>query len=786
MAVPGDTRGILGDQSGDKEDFLATARKRYQYAMECTQENRENQQDDIKFAAGSPDNGWQWPADVMNKRQNDPNGARPVLTINKLPQHIRLVTNEQRQNRRSIKVLPVDDKGDPEVATVLNGICRHVEIRSHADMVYDLGGENQVKMGEGYWRVLTEYIDEMSFDQDMRIAPVRNSFSVVLDPDGLRKDSTGRQCEWGFITDKLTKEEYERTFPNAKSRADFEISARGEELSQWFDQESVRIAEYFHVEYDEKTICLWPDGTVNVKGDMPQNAAYAAPLKERITQIRKVKWSKINGFEELDSRDWPGKYIPIVRCAGNEDEVDGKLVVSGAVRNSKDACRMYNYWVSQEAEFLALAPKAPFVGAVGQFETMNEQWATANNINYSRLEYDPIDVNGQLLPPPQRQAPPIPPAGIISAKMGAADDIQATLGQYNPSLGAEAKEKSGKAIVARQRQADVGTFHYLDNQSRAIQFTGEILVDLAPKVLDTKRIARIIGEDGEPSQCSLDPEQSCAVLSVPGENGAIQKIYNINVGRYDVVISVGPSYTTKRIEAAEGMAMILQSNPQLWQVCGDLFVKNMDWPGAEDFAKRLRKTIPPQLLDDPNAAASPEAQQQQIQQAAHALGQREAQLNAAQDQVMQAAQSATEQEQKAKEAIARAESKVAELNVQNAELVAEHESLAAAKRELALSQRLNASELDKKLSEAIFMVERMLAKHEEAVKGELEAAEPNEEQSAIKPETVDAILASTAATAEAVRNMLSTLAAPRVTELMLDGEGNPIGSRSRVDMQTVQ
>src|SRR5262249_30312248 len=33
-------------------------------------------------------------------------------------------------------------------------------------------------------------------------------------------------------------------------------------------------------------------------------------------------------------------------------------------------------------------------------------------------------------------------------------------------------------------------------------------------------------------------------------------------------------------------------------IAGDLFVKNMDWPGSQEIAKRLAKTIPPELKDD--------------------------------------------------------------------------------------------------------------------------------------------------------------------------------------------
>jgi len=582
------------------EGILETARQRFKVAVDATSENRILQLDDIKFAAASPDNGWQWPEEVLRIRQKDPNGARPTLTINKLPQHIRLVTNEQRQNRPSVKVLPVDDQGDPEVAEVFTGIVRHIEVSSNADVAYDTACECQVTSGEGYFRVLTEYCDDKSFEQDILIAPLKNQFSVYLDPVGLRYDATGAKCEWGFISDELDKDEYQRQFPDAKGQEDWEQSGIADDDKLWFVDKKVRIVEYFYAEYKKETAYLWSNGEVTLDENPPVDEFMtpATLVKDRETQIRTIKWCKTNGMEILEKQDWAGQYIPIIRVVGNEYEVEGKMWVSGIVRNAKDAMRMVNYWVSQEAEMLALAPKAPFVGAAGQFENHEEKWQQANTTNFAYLEYNPIDVNQKLVPPPQRQAPVMPQAGIMVAKQEADANLQATVGQYNPSLGAEAQEKSGVAIRARQQQADVGTYHYIDNLSRGIRYLGVILVDLAPKIYDTARVVRILGEDGEPDQRKLDPNQQMAVNKQEDEMGEIEKIYNPNVGRYDVVVAVGPSYTTKRMEAADGMAQVIQANPELWGVVGDLFVKNMDWPGADEIATRIKKTIPPELTED--------------------------------------------------------------------------------------------------------------------------------------------------------------------------------------------
>lgn len=578
---------------GGESELVRTARKRIKIAIEATDENRRYALDDVKFAAGSPDNGWQWPPEILQKRQSTLNagGPRPCLTINKLPQHIRLVTNEQRQNRPSIKVLPVDDKGDVEVAEILNGMIRHIETNSDADVAYDTAGESQVTSGEGYWRVLTDYVDEMSFEQDILIAPIRNSFSVYMDPDGLRRDSTGRYINWCFITDQLEKDEFKRQFPDAGPINWDEVATGDDDLAPWFQDGKVRIAEYFYYKDEKKKIVMWPDGSVTLDGEMPKVAGMVA-VKERTTTIRKVQWCKLNGLEELESREWAGKFIPVVRISGNEWEVEGKSVVSGIVRNAKDAQRMGNYWESQDAEMLALAPKAPFVGTPEQFEGYEDQWQQANIVNYAYLKYNAHSDNGSLLPPPQRQMPPMASSGLIQAKLQAWDNLQSTVGQYNPSIGAEADEKSGKAIMARQRQADVGTYHYVDNQARGIRQTGRILIDLIPKIYDTKRIARIIGEDGEPDHVTIDPEQSEAKVEINGPDGAIEKIYNPTIGQYDVRVTVGPSYTTKRQEAAEFMAQVLSGNKELMAVMGDLYFKMLDVPGADEIAERLKKANP--------------------------------------------------------------------------------------------------------------------------------------------------------------------------------------------------
>jgi hypothetical protein len=618
---PSTTRG--------RDDVMSAMRNRLQMAMAAYADTREDELDDLRFMAGSPDNQWQWPSDVLQTRaavQGQTINSRPCLTINKLPQHVRQVTNEQRQNRPSGKVIPADDNADVEAAEIFNGIIRHIEYMSDADVAYDTACDNQVTYGEGYIRLLTQYVADDSFDQDLRIGRIRNSFSVYMDPT--IQDPCGADAKWCFITEDILKSDYEQMFPDATPVSTLlDLGVGDQSMAPWLSTDTIRIAEYFYYATERATLNLYPGNETafsNTNKDKQLRAQFGKPLRTREVDRKKVMWMKTNGLDVLDEREWPGKWIPVVRVVGNEFEVEGRVYISGIVRNAKDAQRMYNYWTSQEAEMLALAPKAPFIGYGGQFEGYETQWKTANTQNWPYLEVNPdvTDGAGSPLPLPARAAPPLAQTGLIQAKMGAGEDIKGTTGQYNASLGMQGNERSGKAILARERQGDVGTYHYVDNLGRAIRHITRQLVDIIPKIYDTQRIARIIGLDGEVGMAKMNPMQTEPVRKIVDQNGVVlEKIYNPSVGTYDVMVITGPSYLTKRQEAVEAMANILQTSPQLWQVAGDLFIKNMDWPGAQEMAARFKKIIDPKVLAEDDKPPELQAAEQQIEALSQQLNQ---------------------------------------------------------------------------------------------------------------------------------------------------------------------
>lgn len=587
------------------EDVLALARDRFKRAQEHQAENREKQRKDVRFEAASPDDPWQWEDAAIKSRRDT---GRPCLTINKLPQHVNQVLNDIRQNRPSIRFRAAGGKSSAEGAEMLTGIARHIEAISDADIAYDFAARNEVIQGEGYVRILTQYVSDMSFDQDIFIAPIRDINKVYMDPSA--EDPAGADARWCFIEETLSEEEFKDQYPNADA-VNWDFDSYGD----WFTADKqVRVAEYLSLETKPAKLLLWAKGETSFAGDkLPPGVLQGEmPLKQRDTMRPYVCWRKITGNQVLSKVEYKWKYLPIARVLGNDRIVDGKLVVSGLVRNAKDAQRQYNLSQSAITERVMLAPKTPWLVAYGAKQGFEDQWDTANTKAHDSLTWNHVDDDGWAIPQPSRVAPATIEPGLQQLMMMAADDIKSTTGQYDASLGQKSNETSGRAILARQREGDTATYHYIDNLGRMVRHVGRIILDILPTVYDTERVARILGEDESEKFAKLDPNSPEVMQEMQDEQGEVTKIFNPHVGVYDVVTTSGPSFTTRRVEAAQAMTEMTQANPSLWGVIGDLLVQNMDWPGAHEMSERLKLTlIPPvqkMLNDDEGQKIPPQAQ----------------------------------------------------------------------------------------------------------------------------------------------------------------------------------
>jgi len=574
---------VDGIKAGSKNeaDILKVARARLDRIISANSRNVAEQLNDLKFVSGD-----QWPADVRNERELD---QRPCLTINKLGQYVRQIVNDSRQNSPSIKVFPVGEGGDQEVAKIYNGMIRDIEQTTDADVAYDTAIESAARIGTGYFGLVSQYAGEASFVQELAFRRFRNSFSVYIDETA--QDPAAKDMRYAFVTQWINKDEYRSKYNKDPSGID--NLSQGDSRSSWVKGDDVRVAEYYSLEETKKTLVLLKTGGTVFLNDGDAQVNPKDVVQKREVKVVRCKWRLISGADVLEETEWPSRFIPIFRVIGEEFEIDGEVIYNGIVRPSKDSQRMYNYWVTNATEMVALAPKAPFVGAEGQFEGNEKRWKDANRRPYAYLEYKPVSLDDKLVPPPQRQHYSQPPLDALQLANVSTQDMKESSGMYSSSMGQQQQDQSGRAIAALQRKSDTGTFHYVDNLTRAMRQCGRVIVDVIPKFYDTQRMVRIVGEDEIETNAMLNQKET-----VHG----IEKIKNdVTVGRYDVKVTTGGSYATRRLEAADSMMQFINSLPQAGEAIMDIVAQSMDWPGADKIADRLRKMIPPNLLGDENA-----------------------------------------------------------------------------------------------------------------------------------------------------------------------------------------
>jgi hypothetical protein len=684
----------------EKTAICKQAIERYAKWVERERENTDAAYDDLRFRAGE-----QWPQAAMDARKD-----RPVLTINRIPQFIRQVTGDMRQKRPSIKTVPVDSRGDKETAETIAGMIRYIENRSDASAIYMAGGESQVTCGIGHWMVTKEYADGTTFNQELRIEGIDDQVAVACDPDA--KLPMKEDAKWWLVPVDMSRESFKENYPDA-SVEDFDDATLAS-ADGWFDQDFVRVAIYWVKKPAKRILALMPDGGVadlTDKDEAEREEVGRTAVRVESRDSYKVCRYLITACHVLEETDWPGMHIPIVPVFGEEIKIGKRTVRHGLTRFARDPQRMVNYYSSAEAEVVALQPKSPWLGTDVNFQKNQNMWATANTQAHNVLIYTPDPKNGNA--PPQRVQPAVSSQGISEGLDRAVNDMKGVIGIYDAGLGNKSNETSGKAIIARQREGDIGTFVYIDNWSRSIRRTGSILIDLMPHVYDTERMIRIMGEDGKVDLKWINRPVGIQETGPDGQPMEGQKIENdVTVGAYDVVLETGPSFTTKREEAKESMREFIQSAPESFPLIGDLFAKSQDWPLADEIGERFEAMAPApiqallkkQKQEDGQTEPTPEevqqarqqAEQQQLQQAAVQLELQNKQLaneklKAETAKIAGEAQGGVDPVSMVK---ARAEQQRMEIDRRKAEL--EFESM---QREMAYKERMAAVELEIKLAD---------------------------------------------------------------------------------------
>ncbi len=574
--------GLESDELPENEEEAEAAllRQAHDDWKRCTEyfaDNYRDYRDDVRFARL----GEQWDDTVKKDRIRL---GRPALVINKLPPFIRQVVNDARQNKPQIKVLPQDSNADPETADIYSGLIRNIESSSDSDVAYDTALDCAATGGFGFFRINLAYAHDESWEQDIVFERIANPLMVYGDPDSQAADSS----DWNiaFVGEMIEKKEFKRRFPDADP-IDFE--AWPESASLWREGDKVLVAEYWTREETRKPILLLSDGQVvdqeayetNLESFQSQGIVPQGEPRDVICY--QVTQRIVSGGAVLAKTEWAGKYIPIVPVYGEEVNIDGRRYMRSLIRDAKDAQVLYNVSRSASAEFVSLAPKAPYIVEENSL-VQPEKWDTANQNNWAYLE---VKKGSQL---PQRQGMPSPATGPLQEALTSSDEMKGIIGIYDAGVGARSNETSGVAIRARVQESDTSTFHFIDNLSRAIRHGGRILIDLIPKVYSAGRVIRILGEDGEPATVRVgENEEAQAAAQEKDEQGKrINAIYALGMGRYDLTVSVGPGFNTRREEAASQMIEAARAFPGFVEIAGDLLAKNLDWPGADEIADRWK------------------------------------------------------------------------------------------------------------------------------------------------------------------------------------------------------
>ncbi len=570
----------MADKKPDLVEIHKQAKTRAEEAWVFERDNVREGREDQRFYSGE-----QWDEAAKKARGTD----RPMLTVNRLGTFIRQVTGDLRQNTPAIKVLPARGEASQEKADTLNGMIRSIEAESDAAACYVKAASNVAQAGQGAFRIVTQYVDETSFDQEIKFRPINDPFGVLIDPLAQLPDKSDMGYAWVF--ERLSKEAFKTAYPGF-TMDDFPIEGDINGTGfRWVTGDSVRIAEYWCRETTKSKLYLSAEGKVTSKPPKQRQGEPAA--REREVEAVKIVSYMMSGKEILSGpSEWAGKYIPICFVPGEEITIDGATRRKGIVRDAKDPQRLLNYARTTEAETTALQPKAPFTATKDQIKGYEAQWRTAGTVNHPYLLYNYNQAMGPNQEP-KRAQPPIMSTGLQNLSQQAGMDLHDVTGIYPASLGAKSNETSGVAIRARQHEGDTGSNYIIDNTKRAIAYGGRILCDLIPKIYDSARIVRILKEDGSHEMVPINQDRPD-----PKKPGEMLPPIDLSEGEYDVVVSTGPSYLTRQQEQAENILEAGKVIPQIGQVAPDLFVKALNFPGGDEIAKRLERTIPPNVKED--------------------------------------------------------------------------------------------------------------------------------------------------------------------------------------------
>lgn len=578
-------------------------------------------------------------AKQFDAAQVEKRGKRPSYSFNQLPKFGRQVINDQWMNVPQIKYIPKND-ASVDTAELLEDKVREVQSQGCAQTAYKLAIASQINIGWGYFAFATDYENTDTNDQEIYIRQIPNTFQVYDDPATREQDRSDRR--YLIEVEDIPRTDFNRL--NDKDYTTQDLESIGSDCPEWavMGKDLVRIGHYWRIEYDKSSVWFHKETGKKVT-DKPKDIKN---YDVREIKTRRVMYYKCTAQEKLEERKWPGSHIPYCFVEGNKNIVNGRTYLTGIYEDMISTQVLYNYATNAAIELAESAPVSPFTGDIRAFKGLEKYYDTANAKNYAWLPYNAIDENGQPIPAPQRMQNGADLGAAVALIQMAEQNFYGTSGIFPASLGQQSNEKSGKAIIARQREGDVSTSNYADTFGRALLYGGIIFEDLSKKIYDGTREIQVMSEDKKTRTVKINQKYNDPKTGKPVN-------YDMTKGDMEVAVTTGPSYSTKREESREAQIQLFQAAPQAMLPALPMIIRSMDWPNADKTADAVERGLPPELRD-------PERQEEQMKGVPPVI---QAQMQQAQQVIEQLGAALQEAQQAANDKQAEAQLKMGELEI---------------------------------------------------------------------------------------------------------------------------
>ena len=641
-AKEGDWDGTATPASKQDEDLLKRIQADWKYATEHPDWKENLRQAELDDRALSIDGPW---TDEDIAARSVKGSERPCIHLDQLSQYVAQLVNEAKANPIAIKATPASGDVTEENAELRAARIRAIEYESKAERARLQALADAARHGFGVYGITIERKSWDDFQRVIRYRTFLNSYSVIWDPECQQPDWS--DMRYAFVLSRLSKDQFPVEFPDAQ------ITSFGQEhvATGWVDDSSVQIAEYWYRKTRKRTLLkvevpgaekplkvfkdqlskgfVLPgsDEQVVLEGHTVKSDAIVLQdgsqwkILDRLDTLEPQIWMcKTNGIEILtDPQKWPGKWIPLFPLVGEQvfEKRGGRTrrVIKSYIRGGRHGQMLFDYYVSSEAEVVGMTPKTPYVGALGQFEGLEDDWDTIHKVARGRIEYRPIlDNVGAVLPPPKREQYEPPIKAIEIGKESARRSIQASIGSYGVTRLDDTNVKSGVALERLKAQNNMGSYHFIDALKAMIQHDGRVVNDLLDDVESEELTAGLRDLDGTYRVKKLNTEDPKTRLRLTDED------------QTEITISTGLPFQSQREEAQSVGDILIQNINAIAPIIGqqkavELLAFTLEMRQLGPTGDKMIKILVPEMdgEQDPKALA---AELQKWQGLAEALGQR--------------------------------------------------------------------------------------------------------------------------------------------------------------------